>query len=214
MNGHENYVNCTDEELIDRLRDGESDITDYLMDKYKNLVKSKAKAMFILGADNEDLIQEGMIGLFKAVRDYDCGRDASFHTFAKLCIARQMYTAVQASGRKKHAPLNYYISLYTENTEGTDGEAARELMDYLPSEYGQGRNPEEMLIDRENAQSLEAAIESELSPFEKQVLDLCMTGMGYVEIAKVLGREEKATDNAIQRIKGKIKRILQRNRES
>ena len=214
MNGRENYVNCTDEELIDRLRDGESDITDYLMDKYKNLVKSKAKAMFILGADNEDLIQEGMIGLFKAVRDYDCGRDASFQTFAMLCIARQMYTAVQASGRKKHAPLNYYISLYAENTEGQDGEAARELVDYLPSEYAQGRNPEEMLIDRENAQNLEAAIESELSPFEKQVLDLCMTGMGYVEIAKVLGREEKATDNAIQRIKGKIKRILQRSRES
>ncbi len=214
MNGRENYVNCTDEELIDRLRDGESDITDYLMDKYKNLVKSKAKAMFILGADNEDLIQEGMIGLFKAVRDYDCGRDASFQTFAMLCIARQMYTAVQASGRKKHAPLNYYISLYSENAEGTDGDSARELLDYLPSEYEQGRNPEEMLIDRENAQNLEAAIDSELSPFEKQVLDLCMTGMGYVEIAKVLGREEKATDNAIQRIKGKIKRILQKRQES
>lgn len=214
MNGRENYVNCTDEELIDRLRDGESDITDYLMDKYKNLVKSKAKAMFILGADNEDLIQEGMIGLFKAVRDYDCGRDASFQTFAMLCIARQMYTAVQASGRKKHAPLNYYISLYAECSDGPEGETARELLEYLPSEHAQGRNPEEMLIDRENAQNLEAAIESELSPFEKQVLDLCMTGMGYVEIAKVLGREEKATDNAIQRIKGKIKRILQRNREN
>ena len=214
MNGRENYVNCTDEELIDRLRDGESDITDYLMDKYKNLVKSKAKAMFILGADNEDLIQEGMIGLFKAVRDYDCGRDASFQTFAMLCIARQMYTAVQASGRKKHAPLNYYISLYAESSDGPEGKTARELLEYLPSEHAQGRNPEEMLIDRENAQNLEAAIESELSPFEKQVLDLCMTGMGYVEIAKVLGREEKATDNAIQRIKGKIKRILQRNREN
>jgi len=184
------------------------------MDKYKNLVKSKAKAMFILGADNEDLIQEGMIGLFKAVRDYDCGRDASFQTFAMLCIARQMYTAVQASGRKKHAPLNYYISLYAESSDGPEGEAAGELLEHLPSEHAQGRNPEEMLIDRENAQNLEAAIESELSPFEKQVLDLCMTGMGYVEIAKVLGREEKATDNAIQRIKGKIKRILQRSRES
>jgi len=214
MSGREDYVNCTDEELIDRLRDGESDITDYLMDKYKNLVKSKAKAMFILGADNEDLIQEGMIGLFKAVRDYDCGRDASFQTFAMLCIARQMYTAVQASGRKKHAPLNYYISLYAESSDGPEGEAAGELLEHLPSEHAQGRNPEEMLIDRENAQNLEAAIESELSPFEKQVLDLCMTGMGYVEIAKVLGREEKATDNAIQRIKGKIKRILQRSRES
>lgn len=213
-NGHESYVNCTDEELIDRLRDGESDITDYLMDKYKDLVRSKAKAMFILGADNEDLIQEGMIGLFKAVRDYDCGRDASFHTFARLCISRQMYTAVQASGRKKHAPLNYYISLYGGNEQQEDGEKPGELLEHLASDSGQGRNPEEMLIDRENTRHLETAIENELSPFEKQVLDLCMTGMGYVEIAKVLGREEKATDNAIQRIKAKIRRIIQRSRES
>lgn len=207
-----NYESYTDEELIDRLRDGESDITDYLMDKYKNLVKSKAKAMFILGADNEDLIQEGMIGLFKAVRDYDSGRDASFHTFAQLCIARQMYTAVQASGRKKHAPLNYYISFYAETARDNEEEAVGELLYNLPSESANGRNPEEMLIESENAKNLDAALESELSPFEKQVLDLCLTGMGYAEIARVLGREEKAADNAIQRIKGKIRKILQRNR--
>ena len=110
----EAYSQYSDEELILRLRDGEERITDYIIDKYKNLVKSKAKCMYILGADNEDLIQEGMIGLFKAVRDYDCGRDASFFTFADLCISRQMYTAVQASRRQKHAPLNSYISLYLE----------------------------------------------------------------------------------------------------
>ena len=103
------YEQYTDEELIVRLRDGEEKITDYIMDKYKNLVKSKAKSMYILGADREDLIQEGMIGLFKAIRDYDIGRDASFFTFADLCVSRQMYTAVQAAGRKKHSPLNTYI---------------------------------------------------------------------------------------------------------
>ena len=109
------YQNESDEMLIERLRDGERDITDFIMNKYKNLVRSKAKSMYILGADTEDLIQEGMIGLFKAIRDYDAGRDASFYTFAELCISRQMYTAVQASNRKKHMPLNSYISLYATN---------------------------------------------------------------------------------------------------
>ncbi|MDE6975098.1 MAG: sigma-70 family RNA polymerase sigma factor, partial [Lachnospiraceae bacterium] len=121
-----NYEDCGDEELILRLRDGEEAITDYIMDKYKNLVRSKAKSMYILGADRDDLIQEGMIGLFKAVRDYDAGRDASFFTFADLCVSRQMYTAIQAAGRQKHTPLNTYISLYAGSTEqdgdGRDGE--------------------------------------------------------------------------------------------
>ena len=111
------YGNTTDEELIDRIRQGESQITDYIMEKYKNLVRKKAKSMYILGADNDDLIQEGMIGLFKAVRDYDAGRDASFYTFADLCVSRQMYNAVQASRREKHAPLNSYISLYEDMAE-------------------------------------------------------------------------------------------------
>ncbi len=103
---------ATDEELIVRLRDGEQQITDYIMEKYKNLVRNKAGSMYILGADRDDLIQEGMIGLFKAIRDFDSGRDASFFTFAELCISRQMYSAVQAAGRMKHIPLNSYISLY------------------------------------------------------------------------------------------------------
>ena len=106
------YGQSTDEELIHRLREGEEAVMDYICEKYKPLVRSKAKSMFILGGDNEDLIQEGMLGLFKAVRDYDSGRDASFYTFADLCISRQLYTAVQASRRKKHIPLNNYISLY------------------------------------------------------------------------------------------------------
>lgn len=201
------YRNISDEELILRLRDGESNITDFIMDKYKNLVRSKAKTMYILGADTEDLIQEGMIGLFKAIRDYDCGRDASFYTFADLCVSRQMYTAVQASRREKHVPLNTYISLYSVNSaaEREEGEDVQ-LINALAS--GSGTNPEELLIDKENVENIERIIEKELSSFEKEVLDLYVVGMSYSQIAKVLGRDEKSTDNALQRIKTKLKRFI------
>lgn len=202
------YESCTDEELILRLRDGESAITDYIMNKYKNLVRSKAKSMFILGGDSDDLIQEGMIGLFKAIRDYDSGRDASFFTFADLCIMRQMYTAVQASGRKKHAPLNTYISLYSSISGGKMPEEGKEAVLADVIESGEGNNPESMVIDKENVMQLEAAIQKDLSAFERQVLDLYLTGMNYAEIARVLGRDEKSTDNALQRIKVKLKKYL------
>jgi len=198
-----NYEQESDESLIERLRDGESTIVDYIMNKYKYLVRSKAQAMYILGADTEDLIQEGMIGLFKAVRDYDCGRDASFFTFAELCISRQMYTAVQASQRKKHAPLNTYISLYGEQKEREEGTPLEEILS-----SGEGNNPETLFLDKERMEYLEGEIDKELSTFEKQVLDLYLTGMSYSQIAKVLGKEEKSTDNALQRVKTKIRKIL------
>ncbi|MCM1188259.1 MAG: RNA polymerase sporulation sigma factor SigH [bacterium] len=198
---------CTDDELIDRLRRGEAYLMDYILDKYKYLVRSKAKSMFILGADNDDLIQEGMIGLFKAVRDYDMGRDASFFTFAQLCISRQMYTAVQASKRQKHLPLNTYISLDGKTlSAGGDERESPNLGEVL--EDRAELNPEEMFLDKERVEYLEKTIEEELSGFERQVLDLYMTGMSYTEIAKVLGRDEKATDNALQRLKAKIRKIL------
>lgn len=202
------YEKCSDEELIVRLRDGESAITDYIMDKYKNLVRSKAKSMYILGADSEDLIQEGMIGLFKAIRDYDTGRDASFFTFADLCVSRQMYTAIQAAGRQKHAPLNTYISLYADAFEngGTGTEGEGKLINSVISQSE--KNPEELLIDRENVELLEKTIDKELSSFEKQVLDLYLTGMSYSQIARVLGRDDKSTDNALQRIKSKLKKAI------
>lgn len=199
------YQNETDEMLIERLRDGERDVTDYIMNKYKNLVRSKAKSMYILGADNEDLIQEGMIGLFKAIRDYDPGRDASFFTFADLCISRQMYTAVQASNRKKHMPLNTYISLHSTLHEEESGREGGEFINFLESDTQ--KDPEQLLIDKENVLSLERKIEEELSSFEKQVLDLYLTGMPYTQIAKVLGRDEKSADNALQRIKSKIRKV-------
>ena len=204
----EDYQQYSDEELMIQLRDGDTGIMDFIMNKYKNLVRSKAKSMYILGADSDDLIQEGMIGLFKAVRDFDSGRDASFFTFADLCISRQIYTAVQASRRQKHIPLNTYISLYEtagENSGRREEDTA--LMDILTQ--GSGQSPEEMLIDKENVEQLERTIEKELSGFEKQVLDLYLTGMRYTQIAKVLGRDEKSTDNALQRIKSKLRKIIE-----
>lgn len=200
----QDFEQVTDEELIVRLRDGEEQITDYIMDKYKNLVRSKAGSMYILGADRDDLIQEGMIGLFKAIRDYDSGRDASFFTFAELCISRQMYSAVQAAGRMKHIPLNSYISLYGSAEQGEDEGVVLGIL------ANQGLNPEDLVIDKENVEFLEKRMEQELSSFEKQVLDLHITGMSYSQIAKVLGKDEKSTDNALQRIRSKIRKMLVR----
>ena len=203
----EDYQHYSDEELMMQLRDGDDGIIDFIMNKYKNLVRSKAKSMYILGADGDDLIQEGMIGLFKAVRDFDSGRDASFFTFADLCISRQIYTAVQASRRQKHIPLNTYISLYATARENSgQNEEDTALVDILA--LGSGQSPEEMVIDKENVEQLERTIEKELSSFEKQVLDLYLTGMSYTQIAKVLGRDEKSTDNALQRIKTKLRKAI------
>lgn len=202
----EKYESMTDEELIDSLREGEAPIMDYICNKYKNLVRREAKSMFILGADTEDLIQEGMIGLFKAVRDYDSGRDASFFTFAQLCISRQMYTAVQASKRKKHLPLNTYVSLDSQEDGGEQKGQEQPLVELLADRTK--LNPEELVLDKERVDYLERAMEKELSEFEKQVLDLYRTGMNYSQIARVLGRDEKATDNALSRAKQKIRGLL------
>ncbi|MBD5550816.1 MAG: sigma-70 family RNA polymerase sigma factor [Lachnospiraceae bacterium] len=199
---YNDYELLSDEELILRLRDGDNRITEYIIEKYKDMVRRKSKSMYILGADHEDLLQEGMIGLFKAIRDYDAGRDASFYTFAELCVTRQIYTAVQSAGRKKHSFLNYYVSLYGDQER--NGEEYPELIQELVALNT--KNPEELVIDQENLESLERTIGQELSNFEKQVLELCLTGMGYAEIARVLGKTAKATDNALQRIKTKIKK--------
>lgn len=199
-----NYGEYKDEELIMMIRGGQHEVVDYLMNKYKNLVRSRAKSMYILGADTEDLIQEGMIGLFKAIRDYDFGRDAGFFTFAQLCISRQIYTAVQASGRKKHMPLNTYISIYSEVEKAEDGHTM-ELSGMLESEE---RSPEESMIDRENVEYIEQVIQSQLSLMERQVLDLYMTDMAVAEISKILGIDEKSADNALQRAKTKIRRAI------
>ena len=201
------YEDMTDEELIDQLREGDRQVMDYICDKYKNLVRSKAKSMYILGGDSEDLIQEGMIGLFKAVRDYDCGRDASFYTFADLCISRQMYTAVQASQRLKHTPLNTYVSLDSHGRMEEDRDPETQTLAELLTDKT-GRNPEELFLDKERVAYLEKRIATELSELERQVLDLYITGMSYTQIAKVLRRSEKATENALTRAKQKIRSFL------
>ena len=200
------YRSYTDEELIDRLRAGETEITEFLCDKYKDLVRKGARSRYILGGDTEDLIQEGMIGLFKAVRDYDSGRDASFFTFAELCINRQIYTAVQASQRKKHIPLNEAISLYS-TVDGRGEGDGRFLLEEL-TDASAGRDPESVVLDQESMEELEKTIEESLSPFEKQVFDLYLTQMSTSQIARILGKNEKSTDNALQRLKAKLRKHI------
>lgn len=205
---NEKYSGLTDEEMISLFRDGDQEAMEKLLEKYKGMVLGKAKSMYILGGDSEDLIQEGMLGLFKAVRDFDCGRDASFRTFAQLCVTRQLYTAVKASARKKHLPLNSAVSLSSPLREENGDERDEELLDFL--EADPSSNPEAFLIGQEETERLEEMIEKELSPLEKQVLELYLTGMGYVEIAHVLNRDEKSTDNALQRIRAKTRACLRK----
>lgn len=200
------YKDKTDEEIILSIHDGDDkEAVDHIMNKYKNMVRKKAASMFILGADKDDLIQEGMIGLFKAVRDYDYGRDASFATFADLCVSRQMYSAIKSLSRKKHAPLNSYISIYAERE--VDGEGSAPALEEV-LESDSSFIPEQHIIDQENLKFLEEAIEKELSPLETQVLDLYITGMSIKQISAVLSRDEKSTDNAIQRVRNKLKKYL------
>lgn len=194
------YAEYSDEKLIGLMRAGQPEIMDYLMEKYKNLVRKKVRAFYLMGGDNDDLIQEGMIGLFKAVRDYDPEREGSFSGFADLCIMRQIYTAVKASGRKKHIPLNSYISLYS----GTVGQQEHEvpLQDVLPDP--RDGNPEELVIDREDQEQMEKELKKRLSRYETQVLEAYLSGMDYREIAEMLGKTPKSADNALQRIRKKM----------
>ena len=186
------YDGIKDEELISRFKNGESEILDYLMEKYKNMVRKKARTMFLIGGENDDLIQEGMIGLFKAVRDYQPDRDAAFQTFASICVDRQ------SSNRQKHQPLNSYISLSEQ-----DGENEEHLGDNW------GENPESIIIDQENVQDLEQEITATLSPMENQVLEYYLAGNGYGEIAQIMGKTPKSIDNALQRIRIKIREQLE-----
>lgn len=196
------YDKMTDEQLIRDLRAGEREIIDYIMDKYKFLVKKKAKAMFLLGGENDDLIQEGMIGLFKAVQDYDENQEASFYSFADLCVSRQMYTAMEASKRQKHIPLNSYISLYDEGEDQPLIETIQSVKD---------RNPEEMFLDKEYLETIRSELEKSLSDLENRVFYLHMQGIDYQTIAKLLNKSSKSIDNALQRIKNKTEKIIEKS---
>ena len=196
----QNYAEIADEVLLAN-RNGENDadaITDYLCDKYKNLVRKKANALYLIGAEKEDLIQEGMIGLFKAIRDFDATKEVSFYHFAKLCISRQMYHAIEASQRLKHAPLNSYVSFFEE----TGKEGGITLEDVLEADTDQ--DPEKLLILRESYRDFYDGLEQRLSPTEKQVCELYLQGQNYHQIADILGKSSKSIDNALQRIRKKI----------
>lgn len=194
---------CSDEELILLYRDGNESAIDVIFERYKNLVRKKAKAMFLAGGDNDDLIQEGMIGLYKAVRDYSAGKAASFATFASMCINRQMITAVTASNRKKNTPLNTYVSF--DAPAGNDEDSDMKLVDILQPETEQ--NPEKLLIDKERAEDLQTRLFTLLSPFEMQVLNHYLEGMDYLQIAEELKKSAKSIDNALQRIRSKVSKI-------
>lgn len=200
----ENYGQKTDEQLIRKLREGDKEITDYIMEKYKNLVRKEANAMYLLGGENDDLIQEGMIGLFKAVQNYDVEQETSFYSFAKLCITRQMYSAIEASKRKKHSPLNSYVSLY----DRSDSQSS--LIETM--EAGQESNPEELLVSREYVQILESKLQENLSDLENRVLYLHLLGTDYKTIARLLDKSPKTIDNALQRIKSKTEKILEKEK--
>ncbi|MBQ7261986.1 MAG: sigma-70 family RNA polymerase sigma factor [Lachnospiraceae bacterium] len=198
------FENRTDEELITSLYEKNADIEEYLLEKYKPLVRKIAKtdAFKISGGDHEDLLQEGMIGLMKAVKNYDPRKGASFFTFAALCIRGQMINAVEASNRDKNIALNSYISLYESTGEGGD----TKLMDSVDELMT--RSVEDVVIDIATARELDRRIHMELSDFEVRVYEMHMAGMEYSEIAKQLGKEKKSIDNAIQRIKKKVREIL------
>ena len=197
------YSVMTDEKLIELSRDGKDEVIDYLLDKYKGLVRRKARTMFLVGGDTDDLIQEGMIGLYKAVRDYDVRKEASFLTFANLCIDRQIYSAINASNRKKHSPLNSYISFPLLNF--LNDNVTNEL--YMDKQNVNHRNPEDLYIDRENVLHIEHMLEKELSAFEYEVLKMYIDEADYIEIAERMDKKPKSIDNAIQRIKKKVKFI-------
>ena len=201
------YENMPDEQLIRKLREGETAIMDYIISKYKHVVIRAAKAMYLLGGENDDLIQEGMIGLFKAVRDFDINQETSFYSFAELCISRQMYTAIKLSQRQKHMPLNSYISLYDiKKTASEDKQSP--LIEQLEMETN--NNPEELFIDKERMLMLVHELNERLSDMERRVLHLHLQGEDYRSIAELLDKSPKSIDNALQRMKAKLKRAVQK----
>lgn len=197
------FEDMKDEDIVKKARKEDYSALDFLLKKYKSYVKAKAGTYFLIGADRDDIIQEGMIGLFEAIRDYDNERLASFRTFAELCITRQIITAVKTATRQKHMPLNSYISLnkpvYEEGTNRT-------LLDII--EGVSVTDPMEVFIVNESIHSIEIRINNTLSEFEFEVLDYYIKGSSYQDIAKELKRDPKSVDNALQRIKRKLEKSL------
>lgn len=200
----QHFDELSDEELVEQVHLGNTNALDYLITKYRLFVKVKARSYFLIGADKEDIIQEGMIGLYKAIRDFRGDKLASFRAFAELCITRQIITAIKTATRQKHIPLNSYVSLdkpmYDEDSERT-------LMDVITSPLSD--NPEHLMINREEYSRLEGQMSEVLSELEQQVLVLYLEGRSYNEISSLLNRSTKSIDNALQRIKRKLERHLE-----
>ncbi len=201
----EDYRGLADEQVIGRIRQGDGQAVEYLMDKYKDLVRKRARTLFLIGGERDDLIQEGMIGLFKAIKDYRPERDSSFYHFAELCIARQMYTAIKSSNTQKNQPLNNYVSFdspeYGENGRNTELPGDPEFLKKIS-------NPEQFVLDKEYASVLEYELVRRLSDFERQVLNLYMKDYSYYKISEVLGRDIKSIDNALSRVRSKVNDVL------
>lgn len=198
----QDFGGLTDEEIVLLAQHDSKEALVHLLESYKSLVRIKARSYFLVGADHEDIVQEGMIGLYKAIRDYRIDRQASFRAFADLCVKRQIITAIKTATRQKHMPLNSYVSL---NKPIYDDEGDRTLLDLIE---GKLTNPEELYINQEEMASIQFMIDKVLSGLERQVLSAFLDGKSYQEIAELLGRHVKAIDNALQRIKKKMLRHL------
>jgi len=198
------FEDLSDEQLIEEVHHGNTEALDYLITKYRLFVKAKARSYFLIGADKEDIIQEGMIGLYKSIRDFKGDKLSSFRAFAELCITRQIITAIKTATRQKHIPLNSYVSL---DKPIYDEESDRTLMDVITS--SESDDPVHLMINREEYSHLEEKISEILSELEQQVLALYLDGQSYNEISEELNRHVKSIDNALQRVKRKLERHLE-----
>lgn len=198
------YLELEDEEIVELVHKGETEALDFLINKYKNFVRAKARSYFLIGADKEDIVQEGMIGLYKAIRDFKEDKLSSFKAFAELCITRQIITAIKTATRQKHIPLNSYVSL---DKPIYDEESDRTLMDVISG--AKVLDPEELIINREEFDQIEVKMAELLSDLERKVLALYLDGQSYQEISEELNRHVKSIDNALQRVKRKLERYLE-----
>ena len=196
------YEKMTDEDIAALAQAGDENASAFILNRYKNFVRSKAHSYFLVGADHEDIVQEGMIGLFKAIRDYRTEKQSSFHVFADICITRQIITAIKAATRQKHIPLNSYVSL---NKPIYEEESDRTLMDVITQTHT--ADPEELIIGRESYTRIQKEIQSKLSPLERKVLSAYLDGKSYQDIAEMVGRHPKSIDNALQRVKRKLEKL-------
>nr|WP_206698614.1 RNA polymerase sporulation sigma factor SigH [Bacillus safensis] len=193
-----------DEQVIERVHVGDSDALDYLITKYRNFVRAKARSYFLIGADREDIVQEGMIGLYKSIRDFREDKLTSFKAFAELCITRQIITAIKTATRQKHIPLNSYVSL---DKPIYDEESDRTLLDVISG--AKALNPEDLIISKEEFDDIEMKMDELLSELERKVLVLYLDGRSYQEISEDLNRHVKSIDNALQRVKRKLEKYLE-----